>query len=336
MKSFTPKLILLTLILIQSISSFNQETSSNNKLRIVFYNLENYFDSFSDSLSKYDEFSPEGNYHWNYKKYEHKTKNIYKVLQNVKGWEDVSLIGVCEIENENVIKHLLYTTPLKISEFNYIHYNSPDQRGIDVALLYTKGFDPIKSIPFFLYHENNKLNTRNILYVKGIFGGDTLHVFVNHWTSRYRGIAESDPIRMEFSNLLKSKTDSILKLNSNANIIVMGDFNDEPDDASLKNLVDNSTLFNLAVNYKSINCRGSVKFKEDWFIFDQIIVSESLYLNNNGLRSSKSMTIFDPVWLLENDKKYLGKKPFRTNLGYKYNGGYSDHLPVYIDIVKTN
>ncbi len=335
MKSFLPIIILISLILVHSISSFAQEISSKNKLRIVFYNLENYFDSFSDSLSEYDEFSPEGKYHWNYKKYEHKTKNIYKVLQNVKGWDDITLIGMCEIENENVIKHLLYSTPLKNSEFNYIHYNSPDHRGIDVALVYSKGFYPIKSNPFYLYHENNKLKTRNILYVKGLFGGDTLHVFVNHWTSRYMGIAESNPIRMEFSNLLKSKTDSILKLDSNANIIVMGDFNDEPKDASMKNLVDIGTLYNLALNYKSINCRGSVKFKEDWFIFDQILVSESLYLNKNGLKSSKRMTIFDPVWLLENDNKYLGKKPLRTNQGYKYIGGYSDHLPVYIDIIKT-
>lgn len=336
MKSTLPRTVLISILLINSIVSFSQETSSNQKLRIVFYNLENYFDSFPDSLIQYDEFTPEGNYHWNYNKYEQKTRNTYKVLQNVRGWECVTLVGVCEIENENVIKHLLYKTPLKNSEFNYIHYDSPDQRGIDVALLYTNGFEPIKSTPFFLYYKNKKLNSRNILYVKGLFGGDTLHVFVNHWTSRYRGVAESEPIRMAFSNLLKSKTDSILSHNINENIVIMGDFNDEPNDASLKNLDDSNTLYNLALNYNSINCKGSVKFKEDWFIFDQIIVSKSLYLNTNGLRTSKSMTIFDPDWILEDDKKYLGKKPFRTNLGYRYNGGFSDHLPVFVDIVKTN
>jgi len=236
MKSILPRTILISILLINSIVSFSQDATPNQKLRIVFYNLENYFDSFSDSLIQYDEFTPEGNYHWNYNKYEQKTRNTYKVLQNVKGWECVTLVGVCEIENENVIKHLLYKTPLKNSEFNYIHYDSPDQRGIDVALFYTNGFQPIKSTPFFLYYKNKKLNSRNILYVKGLFGRDTLHVFVNHWTSRYRGVAESEPIRMDFSNLLKSKADSILSQNINANIVIMGDFNDEPNDASLKNL----------------------------------------------------------------------------------------------------
>ncbi|PLX04680.1 MAG: endonuclease [Marinilabiliales bacterium] len=324
------------MILINFTPTFSQKNSTNKKLRVVFYNLENYFDSFSDSLIDYNDFSPEGNYHWNYKKYEQKTKSIYKVLQNVKGWECATLIGVCEIENKNVIQHLLYKTPLKNSGFNYIHYDSPDQRGIDVALFYTKGFEPLESMPIFLYQNNKKLNSRNILYVKGVFGKDTLHVFVNHWTSRYRGVAESAPIRMGFSDLLKSKTDSLLLQNDNANIVIIGDFNDEPNDASLKNLVKNTTLKNLALNYKSINSMGSVKFKEDWFIFDQIIVSKSLYLNNNGLKSSKGMTIFDPIWILENDKKYLGMKPYRTNHGFRYNGGYSDHLPVYIEIVKTN
>lgn len=336
MKFYLPKIILASIILIKVTTSFSQEDSTTKKLRVVFYNLENYFDSFSDTLISYNDFSPEGNYHWNYKKYEQKTKKIYKVLQNVKGWDCVSLIGVCEIENKNVIQHLLYKTPLKDAGFKYIHYDSPDHRGIDVALFYTKGFMPIMSRPIFLYHNNKKLNSRNILYVKGLFGNDTLHVFVNHWTSRYRGIAESSPIRMGFSNLLKSKTDSILLQDKNANIVIMGDFNDEPNDASLKNLVNGDVLKNLALNYKSINSKGSVKYKEDWFIFDQIIVSKSLYLNDNGLKSSKRMTIFDPVWILENDKKYLGMKPYRTNQGFRYHGGYSDHLPVYIEIVKTN
>lgn len=330
------KTIFLSILLIYSAFTFSQGNSSTDRLRIVFYNLENYFDNFSDSLRDYNEFSLHGNYHWTYEKYEQKTKNIYKVVQNVKAWEGITLIGVCEIENENVIKHLLYKTPLISSHFNYIHYDSPDHRGIDVALLFTSGFKPIISMPFYLYFENKKIPTRNILYVKGLAGNDTIHVFVNHWTSRYRGVAESDPLRMGFSKLLKTKTDSIMNLNTKANIVIMGDFNDEPNDASMKNLVDGGKLYNLALNWKSINSRGSVKYKEDWFIFDQIIISESLYLNTNGLKSSKEMTIFEPIWLMENDNKYLGKKPFRTYLGYRYNGGYSDHLPVFIDIVKIN
>jgi hypothetical protein len=271
------------------------------------------------------------------KKYETKTRHLYKVFQNIAGWDGICLAGICEIENENVLKHLLYSTPLKSKNYKYIHFDSPDIRGIDVALIYSSAFVPVLAQPFYISYDSIKISSRNILYVKGLIAQDTLHVFVNHWTSRYRGVAESAPLRLMFSNLLKSKTDSILDMDPSANIIIMGDFNDQPYDMSLKNLCDSSLLYNLTSRSQYTNSAGTVKFKEDWFTFDQIIVSRSLMADNGGLTLAKSgLLVFDADWLMEVDEKYLGKKPFRTNIGFSYHGGFSDHLPVYLDIIKTN
>ncbi|PLX10703.1 MAG: hypothetical protein C0598_09855 [Marinilabiliales bacterium] len=329
------RILIIIAINILALSVFGQINNTHQNIRVGFYNLENYFDYSPDKLKNDTQFTPYGDYHWNHKKYDQKTKNIYKVIQNMKCRNCIILLGVCEIENEKVIKHLLYSTPLNKSKLNYVHYESNDSRGIDVALIYSNEFQPIKTSSFELFDNGVKIETRNILYVKGIVELDTFHVFINHWTSRYRGVLESEYLRMEFSNLLKSKVDSLINVNKNASIIIMGDFNDEPHDISLQNLMKVNALFNMSNNFNSSFVKGSVKYREDWYIFDQIIVSESLYLNLNGWEVTSRMSIFDPIWILEDDMKYLGKKPFRTNIGYKYNAGYSDHLPVYIDIINT-
>ncbi len=328
---------LYVLLVLWCFQLFAQNNSGGGYYRVMFYNLENYFDCFPDSLLSYNEFTPYGDYHWTMRKYESKTIHLYKVFQNIAGWDGICLAGICEIENENVLKHLLYSTPLKSQNYKYIHFDSPDMRGIDVALMYSPKFIPVDAKPFYLVDDSIKIRTRNILYVKGIIASDTVHIFVNHWTSRYRGVAESAPLRLMFSNLLKSKTDSILSEIPSANIIIMGDFNDQPSDRSLRNLCAGSRLHNLSSASRYDNSAGTVKFKEDWFTFDQMLVSEELMTDNGGLKIAKSgLKVFDADWLMEVDEKYLGKKPFRTNIGFRYHGGFSDHLPVYLDIIKTN
>jgi len=332
-----PVATLYVLLVLGGGQLFGQKNGEGEAYRIVFYNLENYFDCFPDSLLSYNEFTAAGDYHWTMKKYEAKTRQLYKVFQNIAGWDGICLAGICEIENENVLKHLLYASPLKAKNYNYVHFDSPDKRGIDVALIYSSKFMPIHAQPFYLVEDSIKIRTRNILYVKGIIASDTVHIFVNHWTSRYRGVAESAPLRMMFSSLLKSKTDSILSGDPSASIIIMGDFNDQPSDRSLRNLCAGSRLHNLSSASRYDNSDGTVKFKEDWFTFDQMLVSEELMTDNGGLKIAKSgLKVFDADWLMEVDEKYLGKKPFRTNIGFSYHGGFSDHLPVYLDIIKTN
>jgi endonuclease/exonuclease/phosphatase family metal-dependent hydrolase len=217
--------------------------------------------------------------------------------------------------------------------YKYVHFNSHDKRGIDVALIYGEQFTPFYSSIFSIVNEHGEqINTRDILYVKGFLGADTIHIFVNHWTSRYRGLLESNALRMAFSELLKSKTDSILELFPDANIIVMGDFNDQPKDESIKNLTTDGKLIGLVATPLMNNVSGTMKYKEEWYIFDQIFVTKSLLsssgigVNNEGLR------IFDIPFILEEDTKYLGNKPYRTNLGFRYHGGFSDHLPIFLDL----
>jgi len=308
---------------------------SNAQFRIVFYNLENFFDTSVDSTLSYNEFTPEGELHWTLNKFKQKAINTYKVFQALSGWNGITLAGVCEVESKLVLNQLLYKTPLNAMSYRYIHYDSRDKRGIDVALIYGKRFKPLYSQVFSILDDYGiEIETRDILYVKGLLNNDTIHVFVNHWTSRYRGLLESNSLRFKFSELLKSKTDSILELLPDANIIAMGDFNDQPFDKSLRNLTNDSSLFNLVSQPISNNSPGTMKFRSDWFIFDQILVSNSLKSANSNLSISiDGLRIFDKLFLLERDNKHLGFKPYRTNLGYKYHGGYSDHLPIYIDII---
>lgn len=340
MKVFNhPKLFLLVLLkvfILISINSYSQSNELNReKFRVIFYNLENYFDIYVDSTLTYNEFTAQGELYWNKKKFQEKTRNIYKVFQAISSWDGIALAGVCEIENKYVLDQLLYGTPLNDMKYKYIHFDSQDNRGIDVALIYGKEFKPVSSQAYsILDNGGNKIHTRDILYVKGLLKNDTIHVFVNHWTSRYRGLLESNSLRFKFSELLKSKTDSILDVLPDANIIVMGDFNDQPHDKSLQNMTNDSSLFNLVSKPIENNSPGTVKFRADWFIFDQILVSKSLKNGSGNLMiSNEGLKVFDALFLLEKDSKHLGYKPYRSNLGYKYHGGFSDHLPICFDLI---
>ncbi len=327
-------LILLVAGLAFGTNLYSQDINSPEKFRIVFYNLENFFDTSVDTNLLYNEFTPEGELHWTNNKYYQKTKNLYKVFQALSEWEGISIAGVCEIENENVLNNLLYNTPLKHRHYKYIHYNSSDKRGIDVALIYGEQFVPIYSQVFSILDKHKeKIDTRDILYVKGLLITDTVHVFVNHWTSRYRGLLESNDLRMKFSVLLKSKIDSIIDFFPEANIIAMGDFNDQAKDASIDNLTKNNDLFNLKASTLMQNASGTLKYREEWYIFDQILVSQAILKGNSLTVSKEGLKIFDKLFVLENDDKYLGYRPYRTNIGFRYHGGYSDHLPIYFDLI---
>ncbi len=318
-------------------SQTNSDVKDKNQYRIMFYNVENYFDAKLDSSLTYNEFTPDGDLHWTLSKYINKRNSIYKVIKAVGGWNPVTIIGLAEIENKFVLSDLINSTPLVKEKYKIVHFESNDFRGIDVALLY-------KSDTFILLHsekivirdpKNPDFTTRDILYVKGLLATDTLHVFVNHWTSRYRGYLESEPYRLLASRALMNLTDSICMVNSSANIVLMGDFNDNPNNKSMQ-LITNSSLCEFD-NPKLLSSRsdvaGTLKYKGNWQNYDQFFVANALITGNNGLQCSSSGHIFDAEFLLEVDLQHLGMKTKRTNIGYKYHGGTSDHLPIYIDII---
>ncbi|NOU45565.1 MAG: endonuclease [Bacteroidales bacterium] len=316
-----------------------------NNLRIGFYNVENFYDVFTDSTREYNAFTPDGDQHWDYDRFQRKRNNIYKTLVALGEGEPPALMGLCEVENEVVLRELIYKTPLNLFNYQYINYPSPDKRGIDVAIIYRTDhlrlFDS-KAIAV-VDPADTAFKTRDILYASFIvFDTDTIHLFVNHWPSRYGGTLSSNEKRMLAAKTLKKNSDSIIQLFPNARIIIMGDFNDCPNDESLSFGLNTSgkqpaTVLNNLVNLFESNTNqdseGTIKYEHQWQTFDQIIVSERLINAESRIRYKKSSArIFSAPFLLTEDERFLGKKLFRTFQGPAYVGGFSDHLPVYIDL----
>ena len=317
------KLILIYFIF----SSFFLQAQTD--FRIVFYNVENLFDTHNNSKTNDDEFTPKGSRHWSNYKYWQKIKKISKTLKIIGGWEGPAIIGLAEIENDTILKNLIYSDPLKNSNYGIIHRDSPDHRGIDVALLYRKDKLFVINHKFFpLKDETGKIiNSREIVYAKGIIkGGDTLHIFVVHFPSRYGGYKKSEPNRLNAVNILMSITDSLNSAFINPKIVIMGDFNDTPSNKSIINLNKNNNINLLVCDH------GTHKYQGKWSKLDHIFVSNSLLEKENIIHVIGNTKVFKQEFLLEEDLKYLGNKPFRTFVGFKYNAGFSDHLPVYIDL----
>ncbi len=307
--------------------------------RIAFYNVENYFDTEFDSTRNFNGFTPKGDHHWTVTRYSKKKRNIYKVIMALGKWQGVTLMGFAEIENFNVLKELIETTPLKDLGYGIIHYESPDKRGIDVGAIYLK--DRFK----LLYSKNIRVTdstnpfftTRDILYIKGIVRQDTVNVFFNHWPSRYGGMMNTVRLRKIAARTLIGAVDSLIKLNRETKIIILGDFNDNPDDESIKIITgyNNGKIIKaLPAKFDYNNAKGTIKHNSSWAIFDQIFVTESLMNKGNIHIKDGKMSIFDIDFLFENDTKYGGLKLNRSFAGFKYHGGFSDHLPVYVDLIK--
>ncbi|MCF6170553.1 MAG: endonuclease [Bacteroidales bacterium] len=310
--------------------------------RVVFYNAENYFDTQSDTTRDYNEFTPEGEMHWTGIKYREKRACIFQMLMAIGGWEPLALVGFAEIENAFVLQDLIDNTPLRRENYQLVHFESDDKRGIDVGLIYhPQKFNLLSSKKIPVKNPGDPtFTTRDILYVKGLIAGDTLHVFVNHWVSRWRGLMESQFLRALCAEKLKSTIDSVCAINRNANILVMGDFNDGPEDESILKLATSAVgcqLSSVGLSTTNKEVKGTLKHGTEWNKFDQFLVSSALLSNKQGLWVKEAGGfIFAAPFLLEKDEKYLGVKPKRTYSGFKYNGGFSDHLPVFIDIFVNN
>lgn len=321
---------------------------NNTGIRVLFYNTENLFHPENDSLKRDDDFTPKGMKGWSYYRYNQKLSNIYKVVMAVGGWEPPAIIGFCEVENKKALNDIVYKTPLKKFGYQVIHEESPDRRGIDVGLIYRPdkfqyiSHDAIKvTFPF-----DSTLKTRDILHVKGVvLGKDTLSVFVNHWPSRWGGQAKSEPKRTYVASLVRREIDKLYAENPNAKVVVMGDMNDHADNISLKEVlkargelatVEKGDLFNYMAALDKNWQLGSHKYKGHWGTLDHIIVSEPLLNDQRASRLRVAPVggqIFAARFLLSEDSKYLGLQPFRTYAGPRFLGGFSDHLPIYIDLI---
>ena len=282
---------------------------------IVNYNVENLFHPAHDSLKDDIEWTADGDRHWSYTRYYRKVDNIARVLTNIGEWDGVDIVGLQEVENALCVKRLCYT--LRRGEYDFVHYESPDRRGIDVALLYKKArIDTIRtravSVPL------GAETTRDILYVcAAVDKKDTLHLFVCHMPSQKGGAAESQWKRDMAKRVLQNAIDSVLQTDQDARIIVMGDMNDAPKD-DLNGLTNRMT----GLQTKGL---GTHKYQGHWTCLDQFYTSPAL-------DSLSTVRIYDAEWIQEPDEKYLGLKPKRTYNGFHYQNGYSDHLPIVMNL----
>jgi endonuclease/exonuclease/phosphatase family metal-dependent hydrolase len=325
------------------IFNLHAQIAEKQVFKIVSYNVENYFDCVDDTLTNDAEYLQGGMRGWNNDKYQRKQANISKVIAAIGGWDAPALVGLCEIESEKCMFDLTNYSGLKSLKYKYLHHESPDARGVDVALLYQpKLFKPIHDEAIRIHYPMAPTSTtRDILFAKGIVPtGDTLHVFVCHFPSRLGGELESEDKRIFVASVLKNKVDSIFNYNSAPNIVIMGDFNDYPTNESMKDIlkalppapeVSVKSLYNLMYAFH-ISGKGSHKHEGEWGALDQIIVSGNLLISKNKFYTlATDAKVFDAEFLLEDDKNFLGKQPLRTYTGMKYQGGFADHLPIYLD-----
>lgn len=342
------RLLSIFLILISTIC-YSQETSSKQEhFRIMFYNVENLFDPFHDTLKNDYEFVAGGEMGWTWKKFEHKLQNISKVIVTAGGWKVPEMVCFSEIENKFVLIQLLKRTPLERFGYRIIHEESPDERGIDVGLIYNpERFTEIGHQRIYVRSGDSVLKTRSILYVKGMIKSetgeetDTLHLFINHWPSRTGGVELTAWKRKAASLSLKTAVDSILRIVPKANIVLTGDFNDEPTDESIVVHLgasgsirdEDKMLYALMTPYIGRKDFGTNKFRNQWGVIDQFIVSRELLSDSSIIKvNGKNAEILNFPFLLQEDEKYGGTVPKRTFVGRKYSGGFSDHLPVLLTL----
>lgn len=310
-------------------------------ISIAFYNVENLFDTIDSPDTEDSEFLPGSKLDWNTKKVNQKIENISKVLLSM---NDIppAIIGLCEVENRGILNDLIQQSELKDHGYKIIHKESPDFRGIDVALLYKEAsYSPLQNkwiniqFPF-----DSAYTTREILYSKGLLSNnDTIHIFVNHWTSRWGGQEVTEAKRIFIAKLIKDKTDGILSQNPHANILIMGDLNDNPTDksmtegldcVSISDKVNPKQLYNLSLK-KFQNGEGTLYYKS-WDLFDQMVVSGNLIQANSSSKvKGNTHQILREEWMIFTDNKG-NQRPNRTASSGKYYGGYSDHLPVWLEL----
>ena len=310
---------------------------------VMFYNVENLFDPEDDPHTQDNDFTPSGKNAWTWTRLAKKRNSIAKTIIAVGEGNAPALVGLCEVENRLVLKHLVERTPLSKIGYGIVHHDSPDPRGIDVALLYrTDRFKVLYAGFYKVTYASGSSQTREILYAQGLYACcDTLHVLVNHWPSKLGGEKQSMPKRMAAAQCAKSIADSILQASPAANIILMGDFNDTPESKPLAEGLQAlpphgnpsaDSLYNLMLPLAERG-EGSLRYRGHWELIDQFIVSGRLLQPEATLQClPHDVKVFKAPFLLEDDEKYLGEKPFRTYQGPAYQGGVSDHLPVVLPI----
>ena len=316
---------------------------------IGFYNLENLFDTLDNPLTNDADFLPNGRLYWNSEKYRSKQANMAKVISELAielNRDGVAILGVSEIENAKVLEDLCQEPALKERNYQVIHFDSPDERGVDCGLLYhPKYYKPTYSKAYPVALKDPTTGevdfTRDILYSTGLLDGEPIHIMVGHWPSRRGGEAASAPSRAAAALVCRQSADSLLSIDPKAKIVIMGDLNDDPDSPSVKDVlgakfttksVKKGGLFNaMYSHFKEGN--GTLAYRDSWNLFDQLIISQPFLDKNAGGWQFYKSIVFRRSWMFQSEGAFKGY-PFRTFVGDQFLNGYSDHLPVYFFMLK--
>lgn len=344
MKSF----LIFFIVLFNTFLLASQSVSKYKIRTVAFYNVENLFDTINNPDTFDDDRTPDGKDHWTSKKYFDKIDKIAQVISEI-GFEkrkaSPDIIGLAEIENIAVLKDLVKNKRIKAMNYGIVHRESKDERGIDVALLFRKGaFIPlnIKAYPVILLNDEGYRDfTRDVLLVSGFLDGEKIHFIVNHWSSRRGGELRSRPRRIAAAHVNKKIINSILKLEPKAKIIGMGDFNDDPYNVSFKKVlktkgkIDDSLVDYLFNPMERISKKGggSLAYRDRWNLFDQLFFTSALLNKSTTSYYFWKAGIFNRDYLTATSGRYKGY-PFRSYAGGNYTGGYSDHFPVYLYLIK--
>ncbi len=312
---------------------------------IAFYNVENLFDTIDNPNKRDEEFTPQSDRHWNTERYKLKLDHIATVISKI-GTDYVKtgpiIMGLAEVEDSRVLEDLIRQPQIADRHYRYVHFEGPDFRGIDVALLYNPLYFRLLEAHPVRVHLPNGHPTRDILYAKGILDRtDTLFIIVNHWPSRRGGERRSAPLRDTAAATARRIIDSIFRYNPDARIIVMGDLNDNPDNESVvkylrakgkKKQLQPGDLYNpMWKKYK--NGIGTTAYQDTWSLFDQLMISQALLKDHNHYKFWRA-EIYNKPFLIQKTGRFEGY-PFRTYAGGEFLGGYSDHFPVYLLLIKT-
>ncbi|PWL40103.1 endonuclease [Flagellimonas aquimarina] len=340
--------LLFSLIALTCVSFTIHSQKTYTVRTVSFYNVENLFDTTNDSLIFDDDHTPNGSYHWTQDKYKKKIENISLVLSKI--GEETSrtspdIIGLCEVENKSVLQDLIHHPNLIDHDYGIVHFDSPDKRGIDVAFLFKKTVylpTSFKSHRLLLFDDmSQRIYTRDQLVVGGIMDNEAFYFIVNHWPSRRGGATKSKPNRIRAALLNKRIIDSIQRLNWNAKIISMGDLNDDPRDDSLKRILNTRGKENQEDSLRLFNPMeklfkkgyGSLAYRDKWNLFDQFFMTPNLVNKSTQEYSFWKAGIYSPSYMKTSKGRFKGY-PLRTYSGTNYIGGYSDHFPVYLFLLK--
>ncbi len=330
--------------------ALSAQKDDNYKVAAIgFYNLENLFDTIDSPVTNDADFLPNGRLAWNTFKYTNKQANMAKVISQLASEispDGVAMLGVAEIENRKVLEDLVAQPALKARNYQIVHYESPDERGIDCGFLYQPKYFKVtgsKAEPVMIVDSKtgDRDYTRDILYVSGLFDGEPIHIMVGHWPSRLGGESGSAWRRAAAAGVCRHLADSIRTVDPNAKIVIMGDLNDDPTNKSLTQVLNakrssenlqTDELYNPMYDlYKSGN--GTMAYRDAWSLFDQMVLSKGFVKKETGGWQLYKAVVYRQPWLLQTEGAFRGY-PFRTSVGDVFINGYSDHLPVYLMMLK--